>query len=94
MSLSQILPIMTPAQLADGKAPCPDDGKVARIKAMAAAIMAARNDSASGAPDRPPALQKTLGEMAQAAAAAAAAAAVQNFQGKNKQQQRQQREKQ
>ena len=86
---------MTPAQLADGKAPCPDDGKVARIKAMAAAIVAARNDSASGAPDRPPALQKTLGEMAQAAAAAAAAAAaVQNFQGKNKQQQRQQREKQ
>ena len=93
MSLSQISPIMTPAQLADGKAPCPDDGKVARIKAMAAAIVAARNDSASGAPDRPPALQKTLGEMAQAAAAAAAAA-VQNFQGKNKQQQRQQREKQ
>ena len=83
---------MTPAQLADGKAPCPDDGKVARIKAMAAAIVAARNDSASGAPDGPPALQKTLGEMAQAAAAAAAA--VQNFQGKNKQQQRQQREKQ
>ncbi len=83
---------MTPAQLADGKALCPDDGKVARIKAMAAAIVAARNDSASGAPDRPPALQKTLGEMAQAAAAAAAS--VQNFQGKNKQQQRQQREKQ
>ena len=66
-------PLKTPAQLADGKAPWPDEGKIARIKAMAAAIVAARLGSASKAPDRPPALRKTSGEMAPVAAVAAAA---------------------
>ena len=72
LSLS-LSPLKTPAQLANGKAPWPDEGKIARIKAMAAALVAARLDSASRAPDRPPALRKTLGEMAPVAAVAAAA---------------------
>ena len=70
LSLS-LSPLKTPAQLADGKAPWPEEAKIARIKAMAAAIVAARLGSASKAPDRPPALQKTLGEVAPVAAVAA-----------------------
>ena len=75
MSLSFLSPIKTPAQLADQKAPWPDKEKVAQLKAMPAAKVAAGLDCASRAPDWPPAPRETVGEMASVAAKTAAAAA-------------------